>query len=737
MLFNARHWLTPASRLLALLALCAGMGLHNPVVVYAASIMVTTTADELNRDGDCSLREAVRAANTNARVDACRAGSSSSTDVITLRAGTYTLAIGGTAEDDALRGDLDLRGTIAVIGAGAGRSIIDASRLDRVFDVRGGANITISGMTLRNGAPLSDFRGGAIRNEGRLTLRGSTLRESGNEGYGGGIYNSPIAVASISSSLVTRNGGFGGGGVWNAGYMTIAGSTIAGNSGYPFGGGIVSEGTLIIKQRTVIRNNTSSGDGEGFGGGIYNIGALTIAESTIVENESDYGFGIANGGSRILRGAGNVTLTNSTVARNSSLGGGGILDDIPGSAGAGIFNFTDGVLTIRSSTIISNTLISGIGAGLYSDGAATVLNSTITGNNAVPDLFSGQDEPVWGQVFGGGIYNRGTLTLSGSVVRRNSITEDGGGIYNTGNLAVTSSVIADNLASNRAANNDGGGIYNTGTLQVSTTTIRANSAISGEDGANGGGIYNVGAATVSGSAIIGNTARPDNEFVSHRSDGGGISNFGSLSVTNSTIHGNIVVSGAGGGIANTGGTATLANVTVSDNDAGGDGGGIRNTAGTVLLRNTILAANGERDCYGPLTSQGFNLFQNKDSFCPIGGTTTGNQFLVDPLLGPLQNNGGPTLTRALLVGSPAIDAGNPAAPATSETACPTSDQRGRPRPKDGDGNGSSRCDIGAFERQSAVSLATAWGESDIPDAPDPSSEPDPVAIPQDQAPGTP
>ena len=70
----------------------------------------------------------------------------------------------------------------------------------------------------------------------------------------------------------------------------------------------------------------------------------------------------------------------------------------------------------------------------------------------------------------------------------------------------------------------------------------------------------------------------------------------------------------------------------------------------------------------------------------------------DPKLGPLTNNGGPTETRALLHGSPAIDAGNPATPGSGGNACEATDQRGVARPQDGDAGGVATCDIGAFER---------------------------------------
>ena len=102
-------------------------------VAQAATLTVTTATDELNADGDCSLREAIRAANLDMRVDACLAGSGA--DSITLPAGTYTLGIGGRGEDGAATGDLDITGALTLTGAGASATIISAHGLDRVFEI--------------------------------------------------------------------------------------------------------------------------------------------------------------------------------------------------------------------------------------------------------------------------------------------------------------------------------------------------------------------------------------------------------------------------------------------------------------------------------------------------------------------------------------------------------------------------------------------------------------------------
>jgi hypothetical protein len=159
---------------------------------------------------------------------------------------------------------------------------------------------------------------------------------------------------------------------------------------------------------------------------------------------------------------------------------------------------------------------------------------------------------------------------------------------------------------------------------------------------------------------------------------------------NSTVSGNSA--GNGGGIGNITGTLTLASSTIAFNTSGENGGGVWNGGATYLI-NTILAQNtgaaDAPDCSGTLTSQGYNLLQNT-SGCLIAGDTLGNLIGLDPLLGPLQDNGGPTWTHDLAHDSPAMDA-------AGDIGCPGVDQRGYHRPFDGDSDGAAVCDIGATE----------------------------------------
>jgi len=271
------------------------------------------------------------------------------------------------------------------------------------------------------------------------------------------------------------------------------------------------------------------------------------------------------------------------------------------------------------------------------------------------------------------------VTLSKLTIRNGSVWPHGGGIYNAGTLTINNGAISGNSSHGlKTAGSSGGGIYNAGTLTINSSTVSGNRA--------GGGSCNPnGSSCASG-------------------DGGGIENSGTLTINNSTVSLNqaaggcldycVIPYGGGGGIGIlNGGTLTINNSTLSGNSTGAYGGGIYN-AGTASLQNSIVANSLlGGNCYGTLTSNGYNL--SSDGTCNF--SNTGDLNNTDPKLGPLQKNGGPTQTQALLSGSPAIDAGNPTGCTDSQGHPLKTDQRGRPRPDKEDTGG---CDMGAFERQS-------------------------------------
>ena len=296
------------------------------------------------------------------------------------------------------------------------------------------------------------------------------------------------------------------------------------------------------------------------------------------------------------------------------------------------------------------------------------------------------------QVVGGG-----TATIAGLTIT-NGNANRGGGIYNeSSTLTVSNCTISSNSAPD--AFGVGGGIFNdvsfsNGTLEILNCTISGNSA-----GDNGGGIYNYGGSMnatlkVLNSTISGNSAH----FY-----GGGIYNLSAYGgsapadVLNCTLSGNSA-GRFGGGIYNdvfSGGSSPLdiLHSTFSDNSAfQGPSGGIANFSGTVQLGSTILNVSSISNGSGTITSLGYNLSSDNG-----GGflTATGDQINATPMLGPLQANGGPTFTHALLTGSPAIDAGDLNFDPNAFNPPMLYDQRGPDYNRVAHG----RVDIGAFEVQ--------------------------------------
>ncbi len=323
----------------------------------------------------------------------------------------------------------------------------------------------------------------------------------------------------------------------------------------------------------------------------------------------------------------------------------------------------------------------------------------------------------------GGSPGRATLVLDASEVVNNRSTGYGGGVLTTwGIVTVTGSVIANN----RAVYGGGAIASGMGTLTIDRSTLSGNSAIRPGGGSAGGAIDNNASGpadvTISNSTISGNSA----------DDGGGIHNNGFTNssglhgiyrISNSTLSGNIAT-GRGGAIQNANGIVTLANVTVAGNTALQGGGiqtaqGVNSQVASTILRNSLVALNTGDNCLvtgagASFASDGYNL--SDDSTCAFAGTGDLNDVAAG--LGPLANNGGPTLTHALLGGSPAIDAGDPAGCTDAAGTALATDQRGAgfARAVDGNLDGIARCDIGAVEGIGVNADTDGDGVLDVNDA---------------------
>ena len=314
------------------------------------------------------------------------------------------------------------------------------------------------------------------------------------------------------------------------------------------------------------------------------------------------------------------------------------------------------------------------------------------------------------------------VSISGfSITNGSAPGDNGGGIFNEGGNSATLRLSDCTVSGNSA--DFGGGIFNlNGALTVNNCTISGNGAAF-----SGGGIVN-SASDAAAALTITNSTISDNSATAN--DGGGILNgatgsvasIASVIVSNSTLSGNSAT-GNGGAVANAADVPNLArltitNSTISDNSATANGGGIYNQGNAQFQTgSTVLNAGSSGENIfngGQATSLGYNLSSDDGAGILTG---TGDQINTDPMLGPLQDNGGPTFTHALLPGSPAIDAGDP-----SFAPPPSFDQRGPGFPR----VSGSGIDIGSFEVQAGgTPTPTATPTSTARPSPTPRSAPTP------------
>jgi hypothetical protein len=464
---------------------------------------------------------------------------------------------------------------------------------------------------------------------------------------------------------------------------------------------------------------------------LFAVPATSAHASITVANTSDAGAGSlrqavvdASPGETVVLPAGIYTLTSGelAVAKSITISGHATADTTIRAGGAFRVLHTSGAantvalsgLTLRDGHVVSSIAE---GGGVLNQGAALTLSDVVvTNNRADSDGVPGGPGSI---AYGGGILNdSGALTLLHTQVTGNTATASGGdGIPPNGNGGPGS--IAE-----------GGGLMSSAALTILDTTFSGNAATA--TGGNGAGTGNGGpgsivyaggvliapgtlTASVTASSITGNVG--DASGGAHGPAGGtagagGVVQGGGVKATvsssvftfgNVTVAANIARSSPtgtvqGGGVfaaASGSGKIHLTNATLSANSASGPAGatgGNLQPSGSVELRDTILAAGmamaGAQNCSATTTSLGHNLEDTTPSQC--GLVAIGDRVGADPLLAPLQANGGPTSTMALLGASPAIDAG--------DTSCLGSDQRGVARPQ------GAACDIGAYELASGAAM---------------------------------
>jgi Bacterial Ig-like domain (group 3)/MBG domain (YGX type)/Right handed beta helix region len=680
----------------------------------------TPVADEID------LRQAIAEANElgGANTIAFDSDVFSSQQLITLTSGPLVLS--GTG------------GTETILGPAAGLTV-DGGGLSGVFQVNPGVTAAISGLSITGGNSPNGAGGGLFADGATLTLTNCYITGNSSGVNGGGIY-SDGGTLSLAYCLVSGNSapnGKGGGLASDNAAITLTDCVISGNTASQ-GGGMNAAGDDGVATLT---NSTFSGNRAGSGSvaGLYFDGlAATLTDCDVTGNygagmalgdgvvatlsycsvSGNYGVGLAtgDGGTTTLKYCSVSTNLSSTAVGGLLIGKGdtatltdcSISGNSAGGNGGGLFN--NGTAALTYCSISGNTGI-GEGGGLYNSGTATMTHCTVVGNTASGD--------------GGGLVNvGGTATLNYCTLAGNSASGSGAGLANTsGSAALANCIVVGNSASD-----DGGGVYNLATTTLAECTVEGNTASD-----FGGGLWNSGAAstmTLTQCTVSGNTATLG---------AGGLGNVDGLStVTESTVYGNYTgPSGSGGGsFTGPSGTTILINSTVTGNSAGVDGGGLYNggltrltnctisgntaiTGGgvfnsflyagsNVTLGNTIIAGNtaviAGPDVAGAFDSLGNNLVGATDGSSGwISSDLVGT--VADPdnaQLAPLGDNGGPTLTMALLAGSPAINSGNVALAVDAKGNTLTTDQRGAGFPRIVDGT----VDIGAYEVQNPSETPT-------------------------------
>ncbi|TVQ32690.1 MAG: hypothetical protein EA376_04815 [Phycisphaeraceae bacterium] len=495
----------------------------------------------------------------------------------------------------------------------------------RFFFITALGDLTLNDLTLVNGLQSV---GGAIRNDGgALSVNDCVFEDNTADpapGTGGAIHASNDAVTAITGSSFTGNTGTGGAVFNSNSTATIEDCDFIQNTGSA-GGAIVHLGDNGVMH--IIDSVISYNESTAFAGGVFSSGVLNMTGCVISGNFApSSGAGIRNNG-------GTMTIIESEITGNTGE-----------SAGGGIFS-SDGLLTIENSLIADNAVIGASGGGIWNRGELTITDTEIRENHAIATV---SKSGLYSGGAGGGVFlEGGQAHIERCRFIENTAVTSGGGIQSLSGPVVAGelTLIDSTFDGNVSTDFPGGGLFSNATLTMSGCTFTNNFAASG-------GAYSNG---VSGSAVV----------------------------TNCTFSGNTAMTSGGGVAISSQAGVTLRNCTIVGNSGGQNGAGLFAAFNSVLtITNSIVAGStGGIDASGPFTDGGHNIFADGFNISHLDSMDG------DPMLGPLADNGGPTMTHALLKGSIAIDAGDCA---DGEVDV---DQRGVSRPQ---GMG---CDIGAYERE--------------------------------------
>jgi len=631
------------------------------------TFIVDSPIDENDGDttlGNFSLREAIEASNANPLPDTIMFSNSLlfATILQTPMNDPLSMLQAGTPTDMRITDSVDiiglgqsfltLDGSIAVVDASGG--IPGRARFFTIDDGDGANDIevAISGLRLQNNSNTTDV-GGSIKSVENLTLQQVTFIS--NSTFDDGI--NPGAV-------------FNGGALYQRyGSLTLDNVTLTGNStnGVDADGGAVyvRDADLTVLNNTTISGNSTT-QTQGSGGGLYiRGGTLNMSDSSVTGNLAPGG---TADGSGIFGYQSVLNIDESIISGNSMTGS--------NSEGAGIFS-QDSDLTLTNSVVSLNST-SGTqseGAGLYLNGGTSSIQNSIISLNSTTGLLS----------TGAGIaVVAGTHLVSQSTLDSNTtsgISASGGGIHNSGGvITVIESTISNNSVSGTSSH--GGGVYNATDLLLTDKTSIINSTISGNSGGeNGGGVYNASGLTELRHTTVTNNSVP------LYGRGGGVASYGTddarTEVYSTIISGNSLsdVDTVGGLFESSFvslGFNLIGNGLATDSfihlDSDFDGDGTVNGTDFLIWQSGLGTGPGATKADGDANGDGFVDFDDLTVWSTDVGLQGDQIGVLDPILGALADNGGPTLTHQPLLGSPAIDAGDPSAVAGVGDV-PLTDQR--------------------------------------------------------------
>jgi CSLREA domain-containing protein len=582
---------------------------------YAATFVVTKTADTADGtcDADCSLREAIVAANAAAGADD-----------ITLPAGVYTLSLTGAVEDASLTGDLDISDDLTINGAAAATTVIDGNASDRVLHVHAG-NVTIDNVTIRNGDALNNL-GGGVKNNGVLVINSSVITDniaSNGGGIHNGLYrlldsNTPggptYSFTDISGTGTALNLGSGGNTVVTLGFdFTYYGQ---------------SYGDVYVDANGYL----SFVDKEGFDGS-------SCCNSYLVAEDDLYN-SIAGFWDDLDQDSGNVYWQTEGSAPNRRF----IVqyDDVTVDSTPFTFQIilseTSNEILLQYADVNTNNATQGetatvgvVGPEDKWDAAQYSYNQVVLSDNlAIRFFLAAGDLTLDGVTLGtnealshgGALYNNSiALVRNNSMISANTSEGNGSGLSNRGGvLTVADSTVADNV--NCGGNCSGAGIANLfGLATIQDSTVSGNQK---NDDGSGAGLFNMqGVMKIVGSTITGNSSSE----TGNTSGAGVLTLFGALTITNSTVSNNTVLDGnSGAGVQAIHSQLTIVDSTIEGNSGGDEstGAGVDAIKSTVVISGSTVANNTINSTDAVFDSAGAGIRADQSVLSIVNSTISSN-----------------------------------------------------------------------------------------------------------------